>query len=310
MKQTVPAGGGRPIHHVVGKIDRFVVFDAVMREGSLTGAAIALGVTQPAVSRQIALLEDELQTTLFRREHSRIAPTALAHELAEYVDAGLSSIEEGIASVLGQAEVLTLAVQPAIAESWFAPRLRELRADSALAMVRLLIYERDDELQAMSYDVAIRFGASFGRHLRSAELVSEAVTPVASPEVARQHSLDDQSSAEDLLDGPRLLHLDPRGRQWMDWSAWFESIGYRWGPDDDAIVHPNYGILIQQALAGEGVVLGWQTLLGNLVARGQLVPVGPTVQRSELGYHLVWPTSLNRHAGLDSLRTWLAETLR
>lgn len=300
---------GRSIHKVVGKLDRLVVFDAVVREGSLTGAAIALGVTQPAVSRQIALLEDELHTTLFQRENSRIAPTPQALALAEHIDAGLARFEEGLAELTGSTEVLTLAVQPAIAESWFAPRLNELREFADPSVIRLMLFEFDDELATLDHDVAIRFGAGFGRHYRSARLVSEVVTPVASPEYASTHALSAECSADELTDGPRLLQLDERGRSWMGWADWFDLVGCAWERPNEAIVHQNYGILLQQALAGEGVVLGWQTLLGNLMERRQLVPVGPTVERPHLGYHLVWPPSLNRHAGLESLRNWLVSVL-
>ncbi len=303
------SNAGRSIHKVVGKLDRLVVFDAVVREGSLTGAAIALGVTQPAVSRQIALLEDELHTTLFQRENSRIAPTPQALALAEHIDAGLARFEKGLAELTGATEVLTLAVQPAIAESWFAPRLNELREFADPSVIRLMLFEFDDELATLDHDVAIRFGAAFGRHYRSTRLVSEVVTPVASPEFAASHGLSANSSVDELADGPRLLQLDERGRPWMGWADWFDLVGRSWERPNEAIVHQNYGILLQQALAGEGVVLGWKTLLGNLMGRRQLVPVGPTVERPHLGYHLVWPPSLNRHTGLESLRKWLVSML-
>lgn len=299
----------RPIHHSLGKVDRLVVFDTVMKEGSLTGAAIVLGVTQPAVSRQISLLEDDLQAVLFLRETSRITPTTEAVALAHHVDAGLTEFEAGLAEVQGQTDILTLAVQPAIAESWFAPRLTALRAAIEPSVVQLVIYEHDAELQARGHHVAIRFGASFGRHFRSKKLIAETTTPVASPDYASQHGLSDGSTPDELAAGPRLLHLDPTNRQWMDWREWFDAAGYPEAVVDAEIVHPNYGILLQQALAGQGVVLGWQTLLGDLVTRGLLVPAGPTVRRPRLGYHLVWPPSMARHAGLDRLRRWLGETV-
>jgi len=299
----------RPLHHSLGKVDRLVVFDAVMQAGSLTQAAIALGVTQPAVSRQISLLEDDLQVVLFQRETSRITPTAEAVALAAHVDAGLTAFEAGIAEVQGQADVLTLAVQPAIAESWFAPRLAALRAAVEPTVVQLVIFEHDTDLRARDHHLAIRFGASFGRHFRSKKLIAEAVTPVASPDYAERHGLSDQSLPVELAAGPRLLHLDPTDRQWMDWRQWYELAGYPDVVGDADIVHPNYGILLQQALAGQGVVLGWQTQLGDLVTRRLLVPVGPTVRRPHLGYHLVWPPSMARHAGLDRLRRWLLTTV-
>jgi hypothetical protein len=54
-------------------------FDAAARLGSFTIAAEELGVTQGAVSRQIRLLEDLLQVTLFDRSHHRVVPTDAGH---------------------------------------------------------------------------------------------------------------------------------------------------------------------------------------------------------------------------------------
>jgi len=299
----------RPIRQSLGNVDRLVVFDAVMKAGSLTQAAIVLGVTQPAVSRQISLLEDELQVALFQRETNRITPTAEAAALAKRVDAGLLEFEAGLSEVKGQVDVLTLAVQPAIAESWFAPRLAALRAAVKPSIVELIIFEHDSELQARGHHLAIRFGAGFGRHVRSTKLITEAVTPMASPDFSERYGLSGQSSSEDLARGPRLLHLDQADWQWMDWSEWFSASGSADIVVDADIVHPNYGILLQQALAGQGVVLGWDTLVGDLVSRGLLVPAGPTVRRPKMGYHLVWPPSMARHAGLDRLRQWLRATV-
>ena len=46
---------------------QFEVFEAVMRTGSLSEAARALGVTQPAVSKSLRLTEQAAGFVLFRR---------------------------------------------------------------------------------------------------------------------------------------------------------------------------------------------------------------------------------------------------
>jgi DNA-binding transcriptional LysR family regulator len=56
-------------------------FQAVMRAGSMTGAAELMRVTQPAVSRLVRELEASLGMTLFQRSGSRIAPTHDAVQL-------------------------------------------------------------------------------------------------------------------------------------------------------------------------------------------------------------------------------------
>jgi len=60
---------------------QLAVFRAVMEAGSASGAARVLDLSQPAVSRQIARLENSIGIDLFAREHGRLVPTAHALEL-------------------------------------------------------------------------------------------------------------------------------------------------------------------------------------------------------------------------------------
>ena len=306
---TMDASSERPLHRLVGSMHRLVVFDAVVRAGSFTAAARTLGVSQPAVSRQISLLEDELQTTLFVRDRTRPRLTATGAALHEHVDSGFAEIETGLADVRGLADTLTLAVQPAIAESWFSPHLASLREAVAPTTVQLVIFDDADELSSIEHDVSVRFGSGFGSGLRSELLIAERVTPVAAPDFAAAHGLDDTSTATRLTEVGPLLDLDPAGRGWMDWSIWFELAGEAWTPPPREIRYRNYAVVVQQALSGGGVALGWETLLGGLLGRELLVPAGPTVARPDVGYHLVWPTGMTRHDGLRDLRDWVRRTV-
>ncbi|WP_150295525.1 LysR family transcriptional regulator [Sphingobium estronivorans] len=67
-------------------------FSRIMRTGSATAAGRELGLSQPAVSRIIAGLEDDLGFELFYRDRGRLIPTKDALELAEEVDLALAGI--------------------------------------------------------------------------------------------------------------------------------------------------------------------------------------------------------------------------
>ena len=298
----------RPLDRLVGSVNRLVVFDAVVRAGSFTAAARTLGVSQPAVSRQIALLEDELETTLFVRDRTRPRLTVAGQALHEHVDKGFAEIETGLADIRGLADTITFAVQPAIAESWISPHLPSLRDHMAPTTVQVVIYDHVAELVSIDHDVSVRFGDRFGSGVRSELLIPERVMPVAAPDLAAAYGLDADSDAADLVAAP-LLQFDARNRGWMDWEAWFEHAGQPWTPPAGEIRYRNYANLVQQALSGRGVALGWDTLLGGLLGRGMLVPVGPTMARGQVGYHLVWPTGMTRRDSLRRLRSWLRDTV-
>lgn len=81
-------------------------FLVVAREGSMTAAAHALGVTQPTVSAQVADLERDLGVRLFRRRGGRLSLTQegrLAREYASEIFALGTSLEEALAGVRGGA---------------------------------------------------------------------------------------------------------------------------------------------------------------------------------------------------------------
>src|SRR5882757_6159005 len=71
-------------------------FLAVLREGSLSAAARALGLTQPTVGRQVEALEQALDLALFTRSLHGLAPTEAAAELRSHAEA----LEAGAAALL------------------------------------------------------------------------------------------------------------------------------------------------------------------------------------------------------------------
>lgn len=74
-------------------------FVAVAREGHLTRAAQALGLTQPAVSGQLARLEEELGTALFHRTPKGMELTDAGAVFLEHVERALVDVADGVAAV-------------------------------------------------------------------------------------------------------------------------------------------------------------------------------------------------------------------
>lgn len=83
-------------------------FAAVAAEGSLTGAAERLFVSQPALTKQIRRLEDDLGVRLFLRSRSGMALTEAGRELAARVPAVLSGWDEAVRETGRAARVLRL----------------------------------------------------------------------------------------------------------------------------------------------------------------------------------------------------------
>jgi len=107
---AVTAGG--PVN-----LERLWTFRRVAQEGSITRAAAALFLSQPAVSAQMKALEQEVGHRLFRRGGRGVELTPAGRELLRYVEQGLAAIEHGVATVRGWPATETLAVGTVVSVS-------------------------------------------------------------------------------------------------------------------------------------------------------------------------------------------------
>jgi DNA-binding transcriptional LysR family regulator len=131
-------------------IRRLQTLRAVAREGSLSAAARTLGYTQPAISHQIARLEDEVGTALLTRLGRGVQLTDAGLTLVEHADAVLSRLsaaEEDVAAIAGlRAGRVRLAAFPSGSATLMAGALTRLRADHPGIEVSFAEAEPEDAL--------------------------------------------------------------------------------------------------------------------------------------------------------------------
>ena len=105
-------------------IREFTAFRAVMMAGTTTGAAKALNLSQPSVSRLINDLEARLRLVLFRRERGRLAPTDEALALLDEVERAFGGLQQlsDFTGRLGRPETrpIRLVISPSLSAR-FAP---------------------------------------------------------------------------------------------------------------------------------------------------------------------------------------------
>ncbi len=294
----------RPIMTSVQRLQRLAVFDAVARNGSFSAGAQELGLTQPVVTRQMRDLEAALGIELFERSKNRSRLTAAGAELAAAVDSSLASIEHHITRLSVDSTPFVLAAHPGIAQQWLVPRIDEIHRALGGRDLRLWLFDHDDELRSGSFDASIRVGTGAFASQDSIPLFAEEVAPVASPAFAEAHGLSAQSHPSELT---RLLHMDQGNRPWMTWSDWATALGAE-PPARPTVVYNNYPLVLQEAVAGRGVALGWRRLVDDMLAQGVLVEVGAWVKHATSGYHLTWHPN-RRTANVDGLAAWLQARL-
>lgn len=288
-------------------LDLLRVFEAAARLRSFTAAAVELGTTQPAVSQQIKRLEDQLGARLFDRIYRGIELTETGVLLYENVHPGMLALDEGVGLVAGrnQHEVLRVATDFAFAAYWLMPRLQRFHQANPRVDVSLVTSERSHAMLRPDIDVAVLFGDGRSRQGESVWLFDEEVFPVCSPRLLGEKALP---LAPDALLGLPLLHL--RGESasgWFDWNGVFRELNLPGPPSPGPLRFDNYTLLIQAAIAGQGVAIGWRYLVDALLDQGLLCrPLNASI-RSEKGYYVVRPQRKRRSTLVERFVEWLGE---
>jgi len=138
------------------------VFDTIYREGSLTRAAKALHLTQPAISHSLARLRDHFNDPLFTRQGNQMVPTPLARRFLESMRPGLNQIQSAVNQFhafdpASQRKTYALGLRDVL-ESTFLPQLISKLApypDMEVQSQRVARRDMETQLAAGKLDFAI-----------------------------------------------------------------------------------------------------------------------------------------------------------
>ena len=265
-------------------------FEASGRLLSFTRAAAELHLTQSALSRQVAAIEDALGVPLFERRHRSLRLTAEGEAFHREITAHLEGIARAAESAgsTRRAPGLTVTTTVSFASLWLIPRLPRFRAERPDVEVYVSAHDRNVDLARGEVDVAIRYVK------RNAPLPADALPmfgermlPVVSPAVARDPRTPLRRPAD--LAKHVLLHLDdPEGRvPWINWSAWLAANGAADVKPAGSLRFSLYDQVIQATIDGQGVALGRVPLISGALERGQLVAPFGTRYDAPRGYYAV-----------------------
>jgi DNA-binding transcriptional LysR family regulator len=135
-------------------------FLAVLTEGSLSGAARALGITQPTAGRHIEALEAAFGQTLFTRSQTGLLPTEAAGALrgfAETMRNTAAALERAAASQGADlAGVVRVSASEVVAVEVLPPILADLRRSAPGLVIELVATNRMQDLLQREVDIAVR----------------------------------------------------------------------------------------------------------------------------------------------------------
>lgn len=254
---------------------RLAIFSAIVRAGSISKAAAALGCGKSVLSRQLAKLEGDLGTRLIQRSTRRLTLTEIGELVltqAQQIDRAVANIEQLTAQ--HQSEVtgrLRVTCPRPLGQRYLVPLLVEFTQRYPQVEVVLAVDDRMVDLIAEHIDVAIRVA-----HLEDSTLVARKLGDnprvlVAAPcYLARAGT---PSAPADLLTHDCLVYASG-ARVFDEWS--FTRGGVHTPVRVSSTLQINDGMaLAAAACAGGGVVVIDRLLVAQELADGTLVELLP-----------------------------------
>ncbi|KQW30996.1 LysR family transcriptional regulator [Rhizobium sp. Root274] len=278
----------------------------IARRGSLSAAAEGLGLTQPAVSYQMRLLEQRLGVPLLTRLHRGVRLTeegrrllVIAERTVQEVDALQRDIRHA-----RRRPVIRLATDYAFSSLWLIPRMPGFRRQYPEIDLQIVAAQRLTQNWREQADLAVAFGARADVGEEAVLLMPERVVPVCAP--ALRDRLERSDLADLGRDAPRI-HLEAEaGSPWLDWRSYAATAGLPAGSEQPTgdLRFNTYAMVVQAALGGQGIALGWLGIVDQLLEAGLLVVSGEAVDVPDRGYWLLGTAGDRAAAQLGS---WLQD---
>lgn len=274
--------------------------EAATRHRSFTRAADELNLTHSAISHHMRSLETSIGTPLFRRVGARMIPTSTGAHLAERVRRGLSELDqafgearEGMASGVVRLEV---SVMSDLAGNWLIRRLESFSSHHPQIDLMLRIHADIAPPDPYSVDVGIWHQRVEEPGFVSRKLVDDHVIAVCSP------SLLDRIPNFRVEDTPKLPMLRFAHRSWRDWLV---AAGLPPQEPTRGPIFDNAGLLLQAAIAGQGVATARRLLVRDAMETGELVMIGTVCVPASLEYYVNWREHHPREAAILAFYEWI-----
>lgn len=273
-------------------------FDCAARWGSFKLAAQELHKTPAAVSQQIRHLEQNVGFPLFVRHARHITLTEKGQELAVAVARMLAELRDKVGALQrGDEEaVLRISTTHSFAIKWLVPRMHRFTKQYPELDMRIDSNDVPVDLEADSTDVAVRYGPV--RDGDPAVLFREQLIPVYSPELLAEGQ-GELTLAD--LQSQRLL-CEKSNESWLQLLKENRALK---GKYDFSRGYSHWGVLVQAAVAGQGVALVPYGIACGDLATGALRQIACRSAAFQLGYRFLVNPHKEGMGKIERFREWM-----
>ena len=265
-------------------IDEIETFVSIARRGGFARAAESLHRSQPAISRRVEMLEQQLGTPLFERVRGGVILTEAGRALLPYAEAALAGLKDGAEAVRGLARgergAVSVALVGTLASTRFAGMLRQFGQRHPAVRLELRTansQEVSDLVRRGEATLGLRYFTDTDPGLVSEQVTEEALVLACSPD----HRLAGRRVRDPgALAGERWVAFPPRRRR-----------------------REPFATALEQRLAAAGIEAAEIVRIDSLTAQKRLVEAG-------FGIALLIESSVQEELRLGSLEIIHAPALR
>jgi DNA-binding transcriptional LysR family regulator len=282
------------------------VFEIVMRRGSITRAAEELKVSQVAVSRIISRLEKALDTRLFTRSRSGLTPTDDGAILLTGVSQGLAAINDAIEQIRARqqrVQNVTISLSSAFIAYWLMPRYQLFQ--KALPNINLRFHVISGALGPNfdDFDLALRHSEFLKKSQQSWFFAPEVIIPVCSQSYLQTRGpLEKPKSNQTHM----RIELSPTT---VDWVAFSNKAEFHDIANSQPLSFSDYALVLQAAMLGRGIALGWLSSLTHSLRAGELVPASQHIVATGSAYYLMSNQRTAREE-VQRVQAWFCEQMQ
>ena len=289
-------------HYDLPSLNALAAFEAAARHLSLTRAATELNVTPGAISKQVKQLEEEIGRPLFLRLHRALELTPEGNAVFQSLKDAFERVSGTIRQVgqMGSPRAVSIGTTMAFAQLWLMPRLGSFWTAHQDIVIDHIISDRAQELQRPDVELRIRYGGGDWPEDHAALLFGDRIMAVASPAFIKRHKV----KAPQELSGLPLLSVEGVDWTWTTWPDFLKAAG---APHRKLTMRRfnSYVVALQAAQAGQGVALGWASLVKPLITEKRLAKVIPLEIAAPQSFYLTWPKRQPLTPEAEILRDWL-----
>ena len=277
-------------------------FAVASRHKTFTAAARELGVSQVAISRQIAILEDFLDVSLFERGVRSAKLTDVGRAFGAEISGLFDELERATERMVSRETegTVNLRIHPTVAHYWLMPKLMDFTRRYPDIRVRFDTRVEPLDFRGTHLDVALQLGNGDWRDARSRKLWDEQVDVICSEGYLA--SIGGLSRPEDITRG-ELLHSRYRRRAWEYWAR---DVGVELDINRGTEFETSL-LTYSAAQQGFGLAIGQLGLLDDAIAEGKLVRPLDMGIPTGAAFHVIWPTTVSVGVKTKRFIDWLLD---